>query len=602
MGYKNLQSCLADLEKIGELKRISVPVDPRLQVGAIQRRVCAAGGPALLFTNVTGSKFPMLGNLFGTLKRTEYLFRDTIPVVKKLMDLKIDPGKLVKNPFSFLKLPFQAIHALPKKKSSGPVFAQEISIRDIPQLVSWPKDGGAFITLPQVYSESVQNPGWQKSNLGMYRIQLSGNEYLPNQEIGLHYQTHRGIGVHQQEAIAAGKPFPVNIFIGGAPSMTVSAVMPLPEGIPEVSFAGVLAGHRIPLALTSHSTLPIYAEADFCIVGEVIPNCTKPEGPFGDHLGYYSLTHSFPVLRVKKVFAKKDAIYPFTTVGRPPQEDTSFGAFIHELTGKVIPAVLPGVRAVHAVDATGVHPLLLAIGSERYTPYNPTIEPQEILTQANSILGNGQLSLAKYLFIADGSDAPFLNVHHVNEFLTYVLERFHPARDLHFQTATTIDTLDYSGESLNHGSKLVLAVAGPKIRNLASVVKISSLPDGFGKIKMVLPGIVAVEGKGDIETLCHHLENQNTDGVPLVVVVDDADFTSKNLNNFLWVTFTRSNPSHDVYGVGSFVKNKHWGCTGPVVIDARIKPHHAPALQDDPATEKFVDSLAISGGPLAGLF
>ena len=164
--------------------------------------------------------------------------------------------------------------------------------------------------------------------------------------------------------------------------------------------------------------MPIYADADFCIVGRVDPQAPqKLEGPFGDHLGYYSLAHEFPVLQVEQVYHRQDAVWPFTVVGRPPQEDTTFGQLIHELTGDVIPTVLPGVKAVHAVDAAGVHPLLLAIGSERYTPFLGTPRPQELLTQACAILGQGQLSLAKFLLIVNRFDDEQLDIHDIPAFL-----------------------------------------------------------------------------------------------------------------------------------------------------------------------------------------
>jgi 4-hydroxy-3-polyprenylbenzoate decarboxylase len=273
-------------------------------------------------------------------------------------------------------------------------------------------------------------------------------------------------------------PLRVNIFVGGPPSLTVAAVMPLPEGMPELAFAGLLGGHRLPLVCRP-GELPMPAEADFVITGSIDPARLLPEGPFGDHLGYYSLAHDFPVLRVERVYHRPGAIWPFTTVGRPPQEDTTFGAFIHELTGPLIPSVLPGVHAVHAVDAAGVHPLLLAIGSERYVPYAAGRRPQELLTQANAILGQGQLSLAKYLFIVAREDALRLDVHDIPAFFRHVLERVDWRRDLHFQTRTTIDTLDYSGSGLNEGSKVVIAAAGDVRRTLPIEVPVDLLPPGL---------------------------------------------------------------------------------------------------------------------------
>lgn len=612
MGYRDLQECVADLERHGRLKRITVPLDPRLEVGAVQRRVYQAGGPALLFTNASGCRFPLLGNLFGTLERTRFIFRDTLDDIRRLVDLKLNPFSLLKHPLDAVKAPFAAYNLLPRMTREAAVLECRSKLSMLPQIISWPGDGGAFITLPQVYSESPDKPGRAASNLGMYRIQISGNSYRPERQAGLHYQIHRGIGAHHAEAVERGELLRVNVFVGGAPAMTVAAVMPLPEGMPELSFAGLLAGHRIPMtALPGH--IPVSARADFCICGVVDPTKTLPEGPFGDHLGYYSLAHEFPFIEVEAVYHRRDAIWPFTTVGRPPQEDTSFGAFIHELTGPLIPSVVTGVKEVHAVDAAGVHPLLLVLASERYMPYAELRQPQELLTIANAVLGQGQLSLAKYLFIAAQEDAPGLHTHDISDFLRHLLERVDWRTDLHFQTATTIDTLDYSGHGLNAGSKLVIAAAGPSRRRLATELPAGfELPPGFGPARVCLPGVLAVQGPRSeqergaadtcIEAFCRYYEDRECcSGFPLIIICDDSPFTAAGLNNFLWVAFTRSNPASDVYGVGSSTVCKHWGCSGPLVIDARIKPFHAPVLEDDPAVERRVDELGAPGGALHGI-
>ena len=604
---------MTELERSGALIRIDEELSADLEIGSIQRRVYQAGGPALLFTRVKGCSFPMLGNLFGTLERTRFIFRDTLRAVERLVQLKVDPRSFLKEPASLLSTLPAAWHLVPKRVAGGPILANRTSLDLLPQLKSWPDDGGAFITLPQVYSESAVSPGLRHSNLGMYRVQISGGDYLPNAEVGIHYQIHRGLGFHHAEAIEKGVPFRVNIFVGGAPALAVAAVMPLPEGMPELSFAGLLAGHRIEM-VTRGGGLPIPAEADFCITGTIDPRRTLPEGPFGDHFGYYSLAHDFPVLKVEEVYHRDGAIWPFTTVGRPPQEDTSFGAFIHELTGPLIPTVIPGVRAVHAVDAAGVHPLLLAIGSERYVPYAERRTPQELLTIANAILGQGQLSLAKYLMIASHEDAPGLDIHDIEAFLVHVLERIDPRRDLHFQTATTMDTLDYSGSGLNSGSKVVFAAVGAKRRSLGVEIPPGfRLPDGYNFPALCLPGVLAITGpacgtrKGEpdpeMEGLCEFLSGvAGLDAFPLVVVCDDSRFTAATLNNFLWVSFTRSDPAADIYGVGASTRCKQWGCSGPIVIDARVKPHHAPLLIEDPEVERRVDRLAAPGGPLHGIF
>jgi 4-hydroxy-3-polyprenylbenzoate decarboxylase len=612
MGYRNLAECVRDLEAHGHLLRFEKEIDPNLEAGAIQRRVYRAGGPALLFTRVGGSGFPMLGNLFGTLERTRFIFRDALPAAACLVRTKLDPAHLLRRPGAIFSVARGALHLLPRRVKSGPILAHTTTISQLPQLKSWPRDGGAFITLPQVYSESISRPGWRFSNLGMYRVQISGGEYSPEREIGLHYQLHRGIGVHHAEALERGLPLRVSVFVGGPPALSVAAVMPLPEDLPELAFAGLLGGRRLHLVCPP-GELPMPAEADFCITGTIDPDRLLPEGPFGDHLGYYSLAHDFPVLRVDRVYHRPGAIWPFTTVGRPPQEDTTFGAFIHELTAPLIPAVLPGVHAVHAVDAAGVHPLLLAIGEERYLPYAAERKPRELLTRPNAILGQGQLSLAKFLFIIARQDDPTLDVHDVAGFFRHVLERTDWSRDLHFHTRTTIDTLDYSGTSLNEGSKVVIAAAGPKRRALMAAIPADlRLPAGFSSPRVVLPGILAIQGppcqtsRGNsdavIESFCGAFRNgDQIKGFHLLIIVDDSDFTAQAIDNFLWVTFTRADPAVDLYGVDSFVECKHWGCRGPLVIDARLKTHHAPPLEDDPEVEKKVDALGAPGGPLHGI-
>jgi len=608
MGYHSLEQCLLDLEKSNQLIRIKEEVDPFLEMAAIHLRVYEMGGPALLFENVKGSKFRAASNIFGSLERSKFIFRDTLEQVQQLIALKNDPMQALKHPLKNLGAGLAAINALPLRNPlQKPVLYQEIQIQDIPQIQHWPMDGGAFVTLPQVYSEDIDTPGIMQSNLGMYRIQLSGNDYLMNKEIGLHYQLHRGIGVHQTKANKKNQPLKVSVFVGGPPANTVSAVMPLPEGISEMMFAGVLGGRRF--RYTYEDGFAVSTDADFVITGEVYPGENKPEGPFGDHLGYYSLTHSFPLMRVHKVYARKNAIWPFTVVGRPPQEDTSFGQLIHEITGEAIPKEIPGVKEVHAVDAAGVHPLLLAIGSERYTPYNPTKQPAELLTIANHILGTGQLSLAKFLFIT-ADDTNQLSTHHEETYFKYILERLHLDRDIHFHTNTTIDTLDYSGDGLNTGSKVVIAAYGEKIRALDTEIPVAIQNlKGLNGCALVMPGVVAIQSNkyqnpkettAELEVWDNQLKDKliQIQGSPLIIWCDDASFVADKLNNFLWVSFTRANPANDIHGIDSFYKNKHWGCNGPLIIDARVKPHHAPPVEIDSVTNKKVDKLFSKGGSL----
>lgn len=600
MAYKSLNDCILDLEKNGHLIRIKEEVDPYLEMAAIHLKQFEKGAQAVLFENIKGCKYKAVSNLFGTIERSKFMFRDTFEPVKNMVALRNNPMAAIKKPWRYLGLAISAIKALPKKGSFKTAGFEEIQISDLPLIHHWPMDGGAFITLPQVYSEDIDQPGVMNSNLGMYRIQLNGNAYDLNKEIGLHYQLHRGIGVHQSKTNKQNKPLKVSVFIGGPPAHSLAAVMPLPEGISELTFAGAMAGKRFKYDY--HDGFCISLDADFVITGEVYPNENKPEGPFGDHLGYYSLQHPFPLMRVHKVFAKQNAIWPFTVVGRPPQEDTAFGALIHEISGSAIPNEIPGLKEINAVDAAGVHPLLLAVGSERYTPFLINDSPAELLTQANHILGTGQLSLAKYLIIS-GDPEKEINCHNIKNFFKHVFERIDLSRDLHFYTKTSIDTLDYSGNDLNQGSKLVMAAYGQQKRELSLIIpdEINTC-EFISKPALMMDGVIAImlspftnysNAKLEIKKLTDWIEKRKEkfNGIVQIIIYDDFEFkpASDNLNDYVWITYTRSNPSYDIYGVGEKTENKHWSCEGPMIIDARKKPHHAPELKLSNQTEKSIE-------------
>lgn len=599
--YKSLEQALLDLEQAGMLKRIHAEVDPHLEMAEIARENFRQGGPALLFEHVKGSKFRAACNIFGSDERFNFLFREGFEQTRAAVNFKANPVNFFKNAIKHPKSLFKAASAglcsLPMRSGSIKDF-EECTLADLPQLVSWPLDGGAFITLPQVATRPSDKASVMQTNVGMYRIQISGNDYIPNEECGLHYQIKRDIARHHQKAIEEGRPLKVSIFIGGPPSHTFAAVMPMPENLSELLFAGMLGNRRF--RYFEHNGYLVSSDADFCILGELEPGL-KPEGPFGDHIGYYSGKHDFPCMKVQKVLCKKNAIFPFTVVGRPPQEDTLFGKFIHEITKPMVPASLPGIHGIHAVDDAGVHPLCLALGSEAFRPYASLEErePMELLKTANALLGFNQASLTKYLLIAakedvqhkvtEPAEVPRKNlVDDVPAFFTHVLERVHFDRDLHFQTATTIDTLDYTGTSLNHGSKIVIAAAGAKcreLRNNPEDLKSLSLPQGFTRATIAMPGVLLVEGP-TFEKQANFADFKASlacwefhENYPWISVIDEGALDTNNvLSDFLWLTFTRSDPAQDIYGIKESVYNKHWKCEAPLIIDARIKPHHQKQL------------------------
>lgn len=605
--YTSLRDCIIDLAKKNDLININIPVDANLEMAEIHRRIHEAGGPAIHFTNIINNQFEAASNIYGTRERAEYLFRDSIPLLKKLGEIRSDPIKAVKSPFRNIGTLLNARYALPWKKFLTRLkYSSKIS--DLPFVKSWPKDGGPFVLLPQVLSLPPGTQNLMKSNLGMYRIQLAGNDYIPDKEIGLHYQLHRGIGVHHTQYLESEDDFKVSIFIGGPPAHALAAIFPLPEQLSEISFAGLLNNARFQYSI--RKGFIISEQADFVITGTVDKQIKKPEGPFGDHLGYYSLQHDFPVLKIENVYHRQDPIWHFTVVGRPPQEDSFLGHIIHEVVKDLVPKEFPGLKSLHAVDAAGVHPLLLAVGKERYMPFREK-RPEEILTMANRILGSGQTSLAKYLIIAAENHDELLDVFDIPTYFQYVFSRIHFDRDLHFITKTTVDTLDYSGDGWNAGSKLILACCSDPIRALTSILNDSFSMDGHltkpnfidkGLLCISAPGFESYEMESSkIKNWVHSMADNDLSGIALIVLCDDSEFSSASWNNFLWVTFTRSNPSHDVYGFGSRIEYKHWACQGPLIIDARIKPHHAPLLETDPKVSEKVDHYFRKGGPLYGL-
>ena len=544
--YTSLEQALLDLEKAGMLKRIKEEVDPNLEMAAIAREAFARKDKAILFEKVKGSQFRAACNIFGTEERMQYLFRKEVKSVTDAVAFKANPAGFFRslNPFRWYRAAKAGKASLPIKAGSIHDF-EECNLTDLPQIQCWPEDGGAFITLPQVATRPSPKARILQTNVGMYRIQISGNNYLEN-ECGLHYQLGRDIARHHQAAIEAGKPLKVSIFVGGPPAHTIAAIMPMPENLSELVFAGMLGGRRFRY---------------FIHDGYIVP---------------------FPYINVKKVLCKKNAIFPFTVVGRPPQEDTLFGKFIHQVTRPMVPASVPGVHAINAVDDAGVHSLCLAIASEQECPYQKNREPLGILKIANALLGFNQVSLSKYLILAAKQDNPELDVNNIPEFFTHILERIDFGRDLHFQTSTTIDTLDYTGTKLNHGSKLVIAAVGePRriLRNNAHDLDSLPLPGGFDNPKVILPGTIAIHANADadLETLRKALEGWGyRENYPWVSLVDTTE--NINLRDFLWMSFTRSDPAQDVHGLNEEFRDKHWSIQAPLILDARIKPHHQKPL------------------------
>ncbi len=568
---RDLRAFLDVLRRDGELVEIDAEVNPHLEIAEVHRRVIAAGGPALLFKNPTGSRFPVVTNLFGSKRRVDLAFgRRANDFVKRAAGLphELMPPSLGKlwglRDFGWQALDLGLSHA-----SSGPV-TEVVSapmLTQIPMLTSWPEDGGAFVTLPLVYTE---HPTTGAHNLGMYRIHRKADD-----RTGMHWQIGKGGGFHHHVAEQAGKALPVNLFVGGPPGLIASAIAPLPENVPELLLASLLVGERLRRCDNPGGPLPLVADCEFAIVGEVPPGVREPEGPFGDHYGYYSLEHDFPVFRVSKVCHRKDAIWPATIVGKPRQEDFFLGDWLQELLSPLFPLVMPAVRDLWSYGETGYHALSAAVVQERYR--------REAMASAFRILGEGQLSLTKFLLLLDKP----MDLRDFKPVLEHVLARFRPETDLYVFSNLSMDTLDYAGPAINEGSKGVMMGVGEPVRELPRAFR-GELPAGVRDARVYCGGCLVVEGPaypaepGAADRLASAFP-----GWPMLVLVDNAAEATRTDSRFLWTAFTRMEPAADLHGSRRIQRN-HLVFEGSVLLDARVKPTYPGELFCDPDTAALV--------------
>lgn len=563
--HPNLRSFLAELRRENDLVEIEVEVDPYLELAEIHRRVIEAGGAALLFKNVKNSKFPVVTNLFGTMKRIEIGFgkrpQEFVRRAVEMVDILLPPkiGKL----WNYRDMALTGLKLGTKQVSRAPVLQvrkQPADLNAIPILTTWQEDGGAFVTLPLVYTESVVSG---KHNLGMYRIQRHDA-----QTTGIHWQIGKGGGFHNYEAEQLNKSLPTNIFLGGPPAMILAAIAPLPEDVPELMLASLLADGKIKTAKNPLSGgLRLIAEAEFAICGLVPPVVKKPEGPFGDHYGYYSLKHDYPILNVEAVFHRKDAIYPATVVGKPRQEDFYIGDYLQELLSPLFPLVMPAVRDLWSYGETGFHSLAAAVVRERYG--------REALSAGFRILGEGQLSLTKFLLLTDKPQ----DLQNFKTLFEHILARVNWANDFFIFTRTSFDTLDYASGKINHGSKAMLVGVGDAIRELLYEFR-GELPVNIRRAKVFCGGCLVLEGEA-------YEQNKNLGQQiaqsgefhewQIVVLHDDADYAS-SAEKFLWATWTRFDPATDIYASETTVRQHHLSYQAPIVIDARMKPWYPKEL------------------------
>jgi 4-hydroxybenzoate decarboxylase subunit C len=580
MGLNNIRSFLEILKKEDELHIIDLPVDPYLELAEIQRRVVSRQGPALLFTSVKGTQFPVATNLFGTRRRIDLAFGEDPSCFFRRV---VEAAEILTKPslsalWDFRDLAGTALKLGARTRRSGPVLERIMNparLTALPQIQSWPLDGGSFLTLPLVCTE---HPVTGKSNLGMYR-----NQIFDDETAGMHFQIQRGIGFHYHESEKQRKPLSANIFLGGPPALILSAIAPLPENIPELVLASLLQGGKLDIVRNPEiSPLPIVAEAEFVIVGHIPPNMRRTEGPFGDHYGYYSLAHPFPIFQADRIYHRNNAIFPATVVGRPRQEDHYICEYLQELFLPIYPLVMNGVQSVWAYDDAGVHPLAAAVVHERY--------PREAFMAALRILGEGQLSLTKFLMVTDAR----LDLKQFRPLLTHILERADFASDLFIFSPVSQDTLDYTSGRMNEGSKAILMGMGDKRFDLRSTLNADLKNSIFRKQAVFSPGVLVVAGPRwqEPDAVARQLlEEEAVEPFRIVCLVDDVAECMQSEESFLWTVFTRFEPAADIYAKQSRVERFHIQLSSPLVIDCRIKPWFPPLVQPLPETVDRIDAL-----------
>ncbi|TCW40457.1 UbiD family decarboxylase [Laceyella sacchari] len=576
--HKNLRTFIEQLRNENDIVEIDVPVDPHLELAEIHRRVISEEGPALLFTNVKGSAFPVVTNLFGTSRRVdlafgprpETLMRQAVDMVHKLMPPT--PKAIWGERQLLMELLKVGLKSVPA--SQAPVLEMQQPQPDLTQLpviTSWQEDGGPFVTLPLVYTE---HPETGQHNLGMYRMQV-----FDANTTGMHWQIHKGGGFHHFAAEEKNQALPVRVHLGGPPALIASAIAPAPEFLPELLLASLIIGEKLPVVRPADGGYPYIAEAEFVLSGHVPPHVRRLEGPFGDHYGYYSLAHDFPVFNVDSVHHRKDAIYPATVVGKPRQEDYYMGEFLQRLLSPAFPMVMPGVKALWTYAETGFHSLAAAVVRESYS--------REALANAFRILGEGQLTLTKFLMLTDRP----VSLENFPELMETILERFDPACDLFIFSNTSMDTLDYTGRRLNHGSKAVMIGTGETKRNLPGEFHGPDM-HGVKQAAVYCRGALVLETDAFVDApdlaehlLAHHREELKS--WPMIFLVDDISAASGQ-SAFLWTIFTRFDPAHDIYAQAEWSRH-HARYQFPIIVDARMKPGYPDELEVDPAIKQLVD-------------
>ncbi len=582
MSFPDLRSFLDHLEANGDLVRVSAEVDPDQDVTIIQHRVLQAGGPALLFERVKGSPYRLVSNLFGTPGRVRAAFgREPGEIGQSIADLADrlmppTPSAVWSSRRQILRM----LRARLRKVRYGPVMEtcfEPPGIDRLPCLTCWPLDGGAFFTLPLVHT---CDPRTGEGNLGIYRLQR-----FDSASTGMHWQIEKGGGAHFRTACEMGLPLPISVTLGGPPALTLAAIAPLPEGIDERLLAALILGKPLDVVARRTTGHRIAATAEFVLEGSVKPGDVHKEGPFGDHLGHYSHSAEFPVFRIDRMLARRDAIFPATVVGKPPQEDYYIGEALQEFTMPLLRMIQPGVSDLWAYPETGFHPLAVAAVRQRYA--------REALKHAFALLGSGQLSLTKVMIIVDHD----VNVRNFADVSQAMWNHLNAADGLHLLAPTAQDTLDFTGPTMNEGSRLILLAAGNgrAPRRGAPPADPPSPAEVHrhvtGLIRLGPAVLVAqVSADADRQAVIGALGEHPITREYLFHVLVSPDVPLDDPRLVLWGWFTRFDPFADIHPARRELDGNRMVLQFPIAIDATWKPGYRKPVVFDPDHQQRVES------------
>lgn len=583
MSFPDLRSFIRYLERTNDLVRVKAQVDPNQEITIIQHRVIEQNGPALLFENVKGSSFPILSNMFGTKERTDLVFGGSPQALgERIFTLS---KNMMPPSFSALLKSRKDITALSrarmKKVKTGPVLDRIHSPCDLnrlPVLTCWPEDGGPFFTLPLVHTKDPEN---NAGNLGIYRMQR-----FDARSTGMHWQIEKGGGFHFHKAVQMKRSLPVSVFLGGPPALTISGVAPLPEGIDERLLCAYMIQQPLEVIFRPETGHLVPARAEFVLEGTVTAGDEQWEGPFGDHFGHYSNAADYPVFRVDRVLARKDAIYPATVVGKPVQEDFHMGAALQEMTLPLLRMIRPAVTDIWAYPETGFHALAVMSVNERY--------PKEALKHTLGMLGEGQVSLTKVMITVGSS----VNVKDFDAVSRAVWRYLDPDEGIHLLSPTAQDTLDFTGPAMNTGSRLILMATeshrGPLRKEIPPVVyDAEGLPPDVVAVTCLGPSFLIAKVKEtctDTQPIRNALKNHPVAGQYLFHVLVSEDIPMADPAMILWGWFTRFDPLADLYPAEKKVVGNRLLFKFPIAIDARWKKGYPRPVAFDPDIEKKVEN------------